>query len=216
MWTMEAAVNADCVDFTVVTTESEEIEEIAREWAFHLWEEESYTSFDVIRRPDYLSADRVQTDEVLLNTMRQLSYQSINPMYTMMLQPTSPLRGADHVDDAMRVYLDSTANTLISGYYAPGKLYWKQVGDFDTYRQIEPVGHDPRVIIGSQFTPNTRRLVVENGAIYITDTNLLLNNRTRFTPPYAYYHMSREDSIDIDTEKDFHMAEAMLDLADNR
>jgi CMP-N-acetylneuraminic acid synthetase len=45
-------------------------------------------------------------------------------------------------------------------------------------------------------------LIIENGAIYITEAKSLLKKKNRLVEPLTYSLMKEEDSIDIDTKHD--------------
>ena len=123
----------------------------------------------------------------------------------MLLQPTSPLRRAEHIDAAVALLEDSGADTVVSvitvpHQFTPGSLMRRDgervvplTADAGaTRRQDKPVlyaRNGPAVLA-------TRARVVASGRLYGDDTR-----------PYV---MSREDSIDVDDRFDLEMVEALL------
>src|ERR671933_1130136 len=84
-WTIGAACAARSLDRVVVSTDSEEIATTARE-----------LGADVLERPAELARDETPMREVVLHALEQLG----RPEVLALLQPTSPLRRAQHVDEA--------------------------------------------------------------------------------------------------------------------
>lgn len=199
--TIRAAVESD-LDYTVMSTESEIYEYLIKNWVYQRLGKEAFNRFDVIRRPSALALDFVQSDEVALYVMRQLQDLGYNPQTIVQLQPTSPFRTSQHINEALELYEsdESQYKTVISGCYVDG-FYWQESVSVKGMVHLE---ENPRYRLGTQWAPRAFR---ENGAIYITSAETLAITKSKFTPPYLPYEMSREDSIDIDTEEDWQQAE---------
>lgn len=120
-WTIEAAKNCDRV---VVTTDSDEIGEVSIKYGA-----------EVIWRPDHLATDDAKSIDVVLDAIDTIGWKG----RTMLLQPTSPLRTSEDIDDAWHLMdytgADSVVSTDIS-YEINGAIYlcksdyWQDKNDF--------------------------------------------------------------------------------------
>jgi YrbI family 3-deoxy-D-manno-octulosonate 8-phosphate phosphatase len=99
-WTIQAARASNLLDGFYISTEDDEIAEIAR----------SYGA-DVLDRPTRLAADETTTLEVLQHIVSEKPCDAV-----VVLQPTSPLRNRDTIDGCIDEYLKSGCDTLATGY----------------------------------------------------------------------------------------------------
>jgi len=130
---------------------------------------------EIIKRPGIYAQDDTPMIEVVEHVMHSLEkYQHRRIHWILLLQPTSPLRVPEDIDDCLDIIARNEADSLSS-------------------------------ICPEVSTYNTK----ENGAVYITHTNIIragtLNGQRHF-----YYMMPPERSIDIDTAEDLARAEAIL------
>ena len=117
-WTIEAALSASCINTVLVSTESEEIENVSRE----------YGAWVPFLRPTELATDTTPMTAVIEHTVNCLTQWCQKPFhYVALLQPTSPLRNAEHIDAAVEFYFSKKRQpntTLVSVYEAPKKVGW--------------------------------------------------------------------------------------------
>ncbi len=60
------------------------------------------------------------------------------------------------------------------------------------------------------------RVYVLNGAVYVAETGFIIKNKSFLTEETVGYIMSGENSVDIDTENDFKLAELVLTPKDGQ
>lgn len=193
-WTIQAALESEEIDRVLFTTESEDISNIAIACATEI-ESDCLLSgrFNIIRRSAELAADEVQVDAVMKHAATKLEADDI----VIVLQPTSPLRLARDIDEA--VLLRRDGETVISVTPAPG-FYWM----YDA-PSFKPIGHDPLRRAGEQWTEwNVMR---ENGAIYVTSVDRIRSTGCVRSPQHILYSMPEWRSIDINTAEDYEKAE---------
>jgi CMP-N-acetylneuraminic acid synthetase len=123
--------------------------------------------------------------------------------FTILLQPTSPLRTYKHIDESLELLISKNADAIISVCETEHSPLWSNTlpddGNMQNFMRNE-ILH-----MKSQDMPKYYRL---NGAIYICKTEKLINNKTLFIPDNIFsYIMDRKDSIDIDYEIDLQYAE---------
>lgn len=119
--------------------------------------------------------------------------------HLLVLQPTSPLRQPEDIDQAIRLFLDRQADSVISCTAVAPKNW---------FSKVQPQGN-----LSKAFTDEGGEvLYLPNGSIYLFRSELLLSGQDYYTPSTYAYIMPRSRSIDIDTPDDFLMAEALWKL----
>lgn len=103
-WTVEAARVSKTLSRAVVSTQSEEIAAVARE-----------LGAEVLARPAELAGDETPMRDVVAHALRELPGSDV----LVLLQPTSPLRRSEHIDDAVRLLLETGADSVVSVVEVP-------------------------------------------------------------------------------------------------
>lgn len=196
-WTISAALAAKSLDRVVVSTEDEEIAQIARN-----------LGADVpFLRPGELADDETTTLAVLRNVVHELE---VREGYfcdaVMTLQPTSPMRKTAHIDEAVALFsADPQADSLVSCIAVPHIYHPRSVMKRDDQGYLVPYLNDSQPTRRQDKEP----VFARNGAaIYIT-RRICLDNFV-FGGRLLAYMMDERCSIDIDTEIDFERAEALM------
>lgn len=198
-WTIKSALESDNIDCVYVSTEDDEIKGVSIE-----------LGAQVISRPIELAQDDSGSEPVIAHALEFLKANGIETTEMFLLQPTSPMRTSQHIDDAYNIYVKNSANCVISVFepdHSPAKAY-----------KLNRDG----TIEGLLFAgaPYTRRqdlpiTLQPNGAIYIFNANIFMFDklipRTKVYP----YIMNRNTSIDIDTMDDLIEAETFLERMNN-
>lgn len=104
-WTIEAARQANCLTTWVVSTEDEQIRDVALSLGAY-----------VIRRPDELADDLASSDSVALHALEWMGRDDYD--LVVLLHPTNPIRSGEHIDQAVSTLWASSANSLASVEYA--------------------------------------------------------------------------------------------------
>ncbi len=106
-WSIEHAKESRYIDKIVVSTDSEEIASIAREYGA-----------EVLIRPAELATDTASTQDVMVHALE--SY----PAETMvLLQPTSPYRSKGLIDRCIEAFLNGDYDSLATGFMCDFKEY---------------------------------------------------------------------------------------------
>ena len=186
-WSIEAALKSKYISKVIVSSDDEEILNIAKEY-----------KADFIKRPDELASDTATTFDALKHTLENVGKYD----YVVLLQPTSPLRSEKHIDEAIELLEEKSADAIISVCETEHSPLWcntlPQDSSMSTFLRDEVLNKR------SQDLPKYYRL---NGAIYICKTEKLLENKGFFIKENIYaYKMDKKNSVDIDEEIDFIIA----------
>lgn len=192
--TIHAATAARTVERVYVSTDSPEIAGVSRRHGAR-----------VLWRPAPLCDDRAPTEPALIHAVEQIEAASGQPVgVVVMLQATSPLRGAKRIDEAVHLLRDRGCDSVVSvvpdvGYYF--------LGDVDACGRLR-VGYDPRERLRTQEIPPRYR---ENGAIYAMTRAQLMERGCRMGGDMRALVMDECESVDIDTPRDLLLCRALLE-----
>lgn len=184
-WSIDAALKSKYITDVVVSSDDDEILNLAQ-----LNEE-----VIVIKRPKELAQDNSKTAPVLTHVLESLKEVKFD--YLILLQPTSPLRTAKDIDLAFEKLLNSEATSLISVCeleHHPFKSF-----KVDEKGYLQGVINNDYPFYPRQSLPKAYRA---NGAIYIIKVNNFIKDKRLLTNKAAYFEMSIDASLDIDTIKD--------------
>lgn len=194
-YSIEAAINSGIYDVVHVSTDSAEYAKIAQQYGADV----------PFLRDKQLARDDSSTWEAMKYVVEQ--YKKVGKEFDTMtvLQPTSPLRGVDDIKGAWKSFLDKNANMISSVVEMDHSPLWCNCLPNDLSMENfenEEISYLPR-----QSLPTYYR---ENGAIYILKIMHLFGPDNLYKNKCYAYIMSKENSIDIDDEMDFLLAELYL------
>lgn len=202
-WTIKAALTSSSITRLIVSTDDSEIARIATE----------YGAECPFVRPAELAKDDTPGIAPFIHAINHLkSTESYEADYSILLQPTSPLRTADDLDRAIALIQEKNGQNLVS--VCPVRehpLYCMKIDDngiAENFMDIDLSELNQRYPRRQDLPP----AYIENGAIYICKTAEFLVQPDFYNPRPLVYIMTAERSIDIDTEEDFLLAENRLSI----
>ena len=152
-------------------------------------------------RPPELATDTASTESVLLHVLSFLEQtEGYTPSLVVLLQPTSPLRQPDDIDNAINTLNAAGADSLFSCCRSHN-FYWR-LEDGQPISANYDYRNRPR---RQDFTPE----YIENGSIFVMKTEILKRYGNRLAGHIVFYEMSPLDSFQIDTEEDFLLVEQL-------
>ncbi|MGJ8692781.1 MAG: cytidylyltransferase domain-containing protein [Thalassotalea sp.] len=195
-WTILAALQSQYIDEVVVSTDSKVYAEIAEKYGAK-----------VIIRPQALASDTASLMAALNHSVMHFQQQKSRFDIVVNLQPTSPLRSCEHIDEALELYAKNQTEQglrVFSCYKVLNKFAWimrcNEQGFADFIDQQE-----------QQKSQHARQenadVLLPNGAIFILPANDLTSFYNGTTLPYL---MPENKSIDIDSQADFDLAEQLF------
>lgn len=191
VWTIEHALAVDDLD-VLVSTDDGEIAEVARAAGARVpW-----------LRPSHLAEDTTATEPVVRHAIDEVTTESGRPAAVMLLQATSPVRHVGTLARAVAQF-DATGVDSMVGVVEQAPFVW-QAGDppvasYDVTRR-------PR---RQDLTEDSRRFR-ETGSLYVTRTAIYETHDNRLGGRIGLFVMADEEGIDIDTDLDLRLAEAIL------
>lgn len=189
-WTIDAALEAVVIDSVVVSTDDEKIADTARRHGAQV----------PFMRPKKLAADTTPGVEVALHALEQQTDADV----LVLLQPTSPFRSTQDIDDAVTMWSRGDG-PVVSVCETPKSPFW--MFTLDEHEKLEPVISNRPSVTNRQGLPTT---YVLNGAIYVVSRSYLETQRKLVGRSTRAYIMPSERSVDLDTEIDWAFAECLL------
>lgn len=204
-YSIEHAAAALTLTRTIVSTDYEEIAQVAREHGGDV----------PFLRPPHLAEDHTPTLPVLQHALEVVeredgrSYAAV-----VILQPTSPLRNSDDIDRSVRALLSTGADTVVT-VCEMDKLshpYLVQHMDPEQGNRMAPFWEGPEFEKYSHADRSQLPPVVRlNAAVYVVSRKMIDQDKI-IGQDVRGIEMEADRSIDIDTEEDVKVAEALLQI----
>jgi len=190
-YSIEAALKSKYIGDIVVTSDSDEILNIAKKY-----------KVDCLKRPDDLATDTASSIDVLKHVLE--NYKGYE--YLVLLQPTSPLRDEKHIDEAIELLEQKKADAIIGVTEMDHSPLWSNTLDEDLN-----MSNFLRDELKGKRSQDLEKYYRVNGAIYICKIDKFLEENNLFLKENIFaYVMDRKSSVDIDEEIDFKFAEILL------
>ena len=198
--TIGAAKASQLLDRTIVSTDDKEIADVAHRLGASV----------PFMRPDELSQDGTTSYAVLTHSVRWLDEnEDYRPDYVMLLQPTSPFRTAQDIDNCIQTALDKDADGVVSLSKSKTHPLWmKYISDDGQISEYEPREGGPSA--SYTLRQNLPTIYGVNGAVYLVKREVLVEQNTFYTSRTYAYIMPADRSLDIDTAWDFRIADLVL------
>jgi CMP-N-acetylneuraminic acid synthetase len=156
-------------------------------------------------RPAPLAGDEAPMLPVLVHAVRAMRGQGFDADAVALLQPTSPLRRAEHVDAAIAALEDSGADSVVSVVEVPHQFNPVSVMRLEDQR-LRPFADGP-AITRRQDKP---RLFARNGPAVLAVRTRVLESGSLYGADTRPLVMTAEDSIDVDSPWDIALVEFVL------
>ena len=197
-WTIEVGLSSKYIDKLIVSTDSDEIAEVAK----------SFNCDVPFIRPADISSDKSPTIDVLMHTINY--YREMNEIfdYLILLEPTSPLRELSDIDipleklEETREFADSIVGVCKVESSHPS--FSVVLDDNDL---IKPYASNNFSVLRRQ---DLNELFFFEGSIYISDITTLIKKKTFYHDRTLPHIVPRWKSIEIDEISDLIAAEAYI------
>lgn len=194
-WSVEHGLSSRYVDKVVVTTDSEEFANVARKCG----------AVAPFIRPKSLASDMAASVDVILHAVDFLEERGEMFDILVLLEPTSPLREPQDIDDALELLLsvpgaESVVSVSRTEAHHPAFLMKKSETAF-----LEPYLSDFKVIRRQDIAA----LYFLDGTIYASRVEALRKRRSFYHEKTLGYEVPKYKSFEIDDQNDFVICEAL-------
>lgn len=197
-WTILAAKGANTINEVLVTTDSETVQQLAIK-----------NNCQLVIRPNELATDIATSSDVVRHALNSVNVDDYT--HLILLQPTSPLRTYQHINEAIQLQQQLNADAVISICQCEHHPYWSN--ELPSDKNMSNFIPQKYQNIRAQDLPSYYRL---NGAIYICSIQKFLESGKFLLSDNCYaYEMETKDSVDIDGYVDFKLAEILISDGSN-
>jgi len=195
-WTIEQSKKSKYLDRIIVSTEDEEIMEVSKSFGA-----------EVLQRPKDLAQDKTPTSDVIIHVIETLEKEGYKYDFIVLLEPTSPLRKDDDIDNAIKmIYNNSNADSLVSlGEIHLEHPEYVKIIDDDGF--VFPYSQTNKKYYRRQDLP---KAYFPYGVIYICKTGVFREKLTFYTDKTIPYIIDRWQNYEIDDLYDFLCIESIL------
>ncbi len=193
-YTIEASRSSRLVDRTIVTTDDPEIRKVALEYGA-----------EVIERPPELATDTATSADVVRHAVMEVEKEGERADIVVLLQPTSPIRKEGRIDEAIGIFRESGADTVLSVTRRHIGAQWilERKG-----RWLNFLSENDLSVTRTQDEKETFEI---NGSIYVYSREVAASHgRYMIGKKIAPLVLTRAESVDIDTNEDLEIAECLL------
>mmetsp|Transcript_5456 Transcript_5456/g.12901 ORF Transcript_5456/g.12901 Transcript_5456/m.12901 type:complete len:230 (+) Transcript_5456:105-794(+) len=187
-WCVRAALDSGVFTEVYVSTDSDKIAEVAEA-----------SGAKVHRRAAETATNTASTESAMMDFMKA------HPDFDVMclIQATSPLTTPDHFKEALALYNETGANSLVTAVRA--------------HRFLWEVNPETKEAKAKNYDPLTRPRrqdwngeLIENGAFYFTDKALLEKNECRLGGKMVLYEMPEHTLVELDSMVDWDIMQSLV------
>jgi CMP-N-acetylneuraminic acid synthetase len=198
-FTMEAALGAKKLKNIILSTDDQNILNLGQKIGIRA----------PFKRPKNLSLDNTQVSDVIMHALDwyKATYDVL-PENIVLLQPTSPFRDSEDIDQAIEIFKKSPKKTLVSATETsqhPGDCLIKEIdGKFKRFE----VNLNSNNSSGRHAYAKT---IFIDGGIYIANTSEFLSTNEMIGNNPEIMMILQSHAIDVDTFFDLKIARAIYD-----
>jgi len=195
-YTINSAKKSKFVDKIIVSTDDNEVAKISKK----------YDAEIPFMRPKELARDDSLAIDNYIYTIDRLNKEfNYGIVEFVVLQPTSPLRTSLDIDNAIQIFEEKKADSVISVSEAIHPPIWsKRIDEKGILRNYFDIR------IGNKNRQEIEKIYMPNGAIFVFKFSLLKEKYSYYSDKTYPYIIPLERSIDIDSKLDFEFAEYLM------
>lgn len=194
-YSVEAARSSNLVDRLILSTDSAEIAEVGKALGVEV----------PFLRPRDLAQDDTPMLPVLEHALQFVEMEGWQPDIILLLQPTAPLRRAEHIQQAVKLLVDSNCDSVVSvvevpRHYVPDFVLRLEEG------KLKPFLDTPLATRRQDARPAYSR----DGTIYAFWRDVLFNKHSIYGDDCRPILIPHDQSCNLDTMSDWQEAEKKL------
>ena len=199
-YSIKEAIESKIFSRVMVSTDSEKYADIARKYGAEV----------PFLRSQEMSGDKAGSWDVVKEVLN--NFKSLGEEFdtVCLLQPTSPLRQAVDIVDAYKLFEEKNADNVIGVCESDHSPLW-----MNTLPKDLSLENFIRKDIQEKNRQQLDTYYRINGAMYITRVSTLMRGDSVYNNSFAFI-MPKEKSVDIDSELDFIIAEALMNIRNEK
>lgn len=197
-WSIEHAQKSKYVDEIFISTDSQEIANVA----------EKYGAPCPELRPAELACDTAPSSEFIVYTLEKMKKENKPFDYFILLEPTSPLRDVEDVDKSIEMLIDSPESESCVGVAMSGTVHPAFMVVKGENGYLKALMSD-KSTLRRQDLPN---VYFFEGSVYVSSVDAYLKKRTFYHDKTLPYIVPEWKSHEVDTLVDFNIIETIMKM----
>jgi len=217
-WSILSSIACPLIDLTVISSNCPKVkkavialyEEIEYYWKTDIgklnnFDEFPIGQFEFIQRPDEFATDISKNEEAIIHALDYTRDNfELDADVVLNLQPTSPIRSDGLIQKCLcHFFSDGFDSLFTASKHTP--LFFKKIG-----YEIVADGWDIFNRPMRQGMPESDWKWHDDGNVYITSKDFIMNGRCRLGGKIGMIELTQAQSLQIDTELDFRIAELAM------
>lgn len=196
-YTVEAAKKSKFITDLVLSTDDDEIIKVAENIGLRV----------PFKRPSELAIDSASSIDVVSHALKYFESKGIYYDAVCLLQPTSPFRKEGFIDEAIEKFINQKTDCLLSVLQVPHEYnpHWTFLEN--EKGTLDIATGEKEIIKRRQDLPIS---FFRDGSIYITKTSVIKEKHSFYGESISYIESDSEYFCNIDTLKDWEVAEAKV------
>lgn len=195
-YTIEHALACKGIKRTIVSTDSDEIAKVAREYGAEV----------PFMRPKELATDQISKIPVLQHAINFIEKEEGKKLDIIVdLDPTSPFREVSDIERCLETLKKKDTDSVVTIYEAHHNPYFNMLEEKGDYLVLSKKPKKP--ILRRQDAPRVYQM---NACVFAVWRNMLMKKGTYFTNKMRGILMPIERSLMIDTEYEFKIADFLM------
>ncbi len=196
-YTIEQAKASGLFEHIVISTDSDDIANIAKEYGAEVF----------FKRSDEMASDTAGKLDVIKDAfVRSEEHYNKTFDYLIDLDATAPLRSVEDIINSFKQFKENHNDNLITAMPSRRSPYFNLV-EQDKDGKVYLSKKLDSAVVRRQDAPKSYDM---NASIYIWKRDIILNKGSLFLENTGLYVMPEERSIDIDNELDFKFVEFLM------
>jgi CMP-N,N'-diacetyllegionaminic acid synthase len=190
-WTIEQCIDSDKVSNVWVSSDDDDILNIAAEYGAQK-----------IKRPKNISGDKATSESSWQHAIDYLHTNDVPVDIVLGPQVTSPLREVSDIDNAITKFVDGNYDSMFAASIVNDLFFWEEssIG-------IDSVNYDYK---NRKRRQDFKEQIIENGSFYLFKPKVIKNNNNRFGGKIGYSKMDLWKMFEIDNIDDLRMCSALM------
>ena len=198
--TLDALLNHQQISKIVFSSDSDSYIDLVRK--------EYDNSVDVEKRPKHFASDTTKVHDEIV---RLSDTGVIDTEWFMLCLPTSPLRTFKTIQNLLSEWsVDKCARFSASPYAFPIQFAF----EINSQSEWTPIFEDSPMLTGNTRSQDIQSRYRPNGAIYLQKVLELYESKTFYINAKPFL-INEIESTDVDSEIDFKVAEALMDVSEH-
>ena len=190
-WTIEQCLSSKHISEVWVSSDSQEILEVVKEYGAK-----------TIKRPDDISGDFATSESAWLHAIEFIERDG-DIDFVLAPQITSPLREAQDIDNAIELFQSEKYDSMFSSSIAEDLFFWKE----DKRHELQSVNYD---YLNRQRRQDIQEQIIENGSFYIFKSEIIKKYNNRFGGKIGHFQMEFWKMFEIDNLENVRMCSALM------